>query len=398
MMFSFSTCRLVLLVSAACTAVTSAELTVNLGGAGDYAILAKSGISTVPSSKITGNIAVSPIAATAMTGFALILESGAQFATSAQVTGKAFGPDYAVPIPAALTTAVSDMEAAYTDAVSRHPTHTNVGGGILGGVTLTPGVYKFDTNVNLIADVHLSGAGVYIIQVAGNLVQAAYKNVILEGGAKPENIFWQVAGFVEVGAGATMQGIILAKTKADFITGSSLNGRVLTQKACNLQMATITEPDTEPIDDLVSYFEVKVRHSADDDDLKNHGDWFVNSYNQLQKTKFKDPFDRCMYNVTFLPHGGRPHGGRRLDHPQQESRQLWNYNYVSLYLRASGTCRGCGSSFFLKHQVRRLRKLDDLLPVPGAPSKDALFTEFSALLSSSSGHYQLVDLEEVSEP
>jgi hypothetical protein len=63
-----------------------------------------------------------------------------------------------------------------------------------------------------------------------------------------DNIFWQVAGHVEVGAGVTMQGIILAKIKADFLTGASLTGRrVLTQTACNLHQATITEPDTEPI-------------------------------------------------------------------------------------------------------------------------------------------------------
>jgi len=45
---------------------------VNLGTAGNYAILAKTGISTVPNSVITGNIGVSPIDSTAITGFSLI--------------------------------------------------------------------------------------------------------------------------------------------------------------------------------------------------------------------------------------------------------------------------------------------------------------------------------------
>jgi hypothetical protein len=64
----------------------------------------------------------------------------------------------------------------------------------------------------------------------------------LEEGAKAKNIFWQVAGYVTVNAGAHMEGILLVKTKVDFITGSSLNGRVLSQTACTLQMASITEP------------------------------------------------------------------------------------------------------------------------------------------------------------
>ncbi len=47
--------------------------TVDLGTAGDYAILSKSGISTVPESVITGHIAVSPIGEGAITGFQLVL-------------------------------------------------------------------------------------------------------------------------------------------------------------------------------------------------------------------------------------------------------------------------------------------------------------------------------------
>ena len=148
------------------------------------------------------------------------------------------------------------MEAAYTDAAGRpEPSadRINLGGGFLGGTypggsttPLTPGVYTFGSDVNLNGNVHFSGDGVYIIRITGNLKQAADFDVILDpvtdDTAQAKNIFWQVAGRVEVGTGAKMQGIILAKTKADFLTGSSLVGRVLTQTACNLQSATITEP------------------------------------------------------------------------------------------------------------------------------------------------------------
>jgi hypothetical protein len=71
---------------------------------------------------------------------------------------------------------------------------------------------------------------------AGDLTQAANTKVILSGVA-----FWQVAGFVEIGAYASMQGVLLVKTKVDFITGSSLVGSVLAQTAVSLQKATITQ-------------------------------------------------------------------------------------------------------------------------------------------------------------
>jgi hypothetical protein len=79
-------------------------------------ILTKTGISTIPYSVITGDIGVSPIHAAAMTGFSLTMDSGLEYSKSGQITGKAYAADYAVPIPATLITAVSDMETAYTDA------------------------------------------------------------------------------------------------------------------------------------------------------------------------------------------------------------------------------------------------------------------------------------------
>jgi hypothetical protein len=254
-MFSSSTCRVLLLVSAAFNAMTSAQSDdVDLGTAGNYAILTKTGISTVPGSVITGDIAVSPIAAAAMTGFSFVKDSTETFATSSEIAdGKAYAANYAVPIPATLTTAVSDMETAYTDAAGRpneDAARINLGGGILGGDfggdgnELTPGVYTFDTGVSLTGEIQFKGSDtdVFIIQMAGNLVQEANYKVILEGGALAKNIVWQVAGHVVVGAGAHMEGIILAKTHAVFKTGSSLNGRVLSQTACTLDQATITQP------------------------------------------------------------------------------------------------------------------------------------------------------------
>jgi hypothetical protein len=259
MMLSSNICRFVLVLAAACNTVTSAEQepTVGLGTAGNYVILSKTGISTVPDSVITGDIAVSPIVATAITGFSLTAHSTNVYSESTQVIGEVFAANYAVPTPADLTTAVSNMETAYTDAAGRSSTEarTNIGsGGHLpatnkdGTVTLmTPGVYKFGSDVVISGDITFSGgaAEIFIIQITGSLELHDNTSVILSGGALAKNIFWQVAGAVEVGAGAHMKGILLVQTYVLFETGSSLSGRVLAQTRCDLQVATITEPPSE---------------------------------------------------------------------------------------------------------------------------------------------------------
>jgi hypothetical protein len=246
------------LVNAA-SAISPGE--VLLGEAGDFVILAKSGISTVPKSAITGDIGVSPIAATAITGFGLTLATDIQSSTATQITGKAFAASYGGAIATKLTTAVSNMEAAYIDAAGRTPTATINDGsgtiptdptdatiitvGAIGSSTLTTGVYSFNTDIiiGLGTDVtfHGSATDVFIMQTTGVLSQAADTKVLLTGGALAENIFWQVAKNAKIAAGAHMEGVLLVKTDVLFVTGSSLNGRVLAQTAVNLQMATIVE-------------------------------------------------------------------------------------------------------------------------------------------------------------
>ncbi|CAE8583686.1 unnamed protein product [Polarella glacialis] len=221
---------------------------VNLGEAGTYAILSKAGISTVPTSAITGNIGVSPIDSKAITGFSLMADSTNTFATSTQVTGSVYAVDYTSPTPAELTVTIGNMETAYTDAAGRAtPDHTNLGAGDLGGLTLVPGLYKFGSDVTIPTDCTINGSSTdtWIFQVTGNLIMAANMRITLIGGAKASNIVWQVAGYVEVEAGAHMEGILLVKTKVDFRTGSSLNGRILAQTAVTLQSSTVTQP-TQP--------------------------------------------------------------------------------------------------------------------------------------------------------
>ncbi len=226
---------------------------VDLGTAGNFAILAKSGISATGVTTINGNIGVSPIDATAITGFGLIMDSSNQFSTSSLVNGSVYAADYSPPTPAIMTAAISDMEIAYTDAAGRTlPDHTELGAGNIGGMTLAPGLYKWGTGVTIPTDVTLSGnsSDVWVFQIAQTLDISPAKSVILSGGALAQNIFWQVGGQTTLGTTSVFNGIILSQTAVVLNTGATLNGKALAQTAVTLDANTVSLSGTAIADIL----------------------------------------------------------------------------------------------------------------------------------------------------
>ncbi|MCR4275869.1 MAG: ice-binding family protein [Candidatus Parcubacteria bacterium] len=226
------------------TALAASPSAVSLGTAGDYAILAKTGVSTTGATSVVGNIGLSPAAASYITGFDLILPAAGAYSTSALVTGKVYAPGYADPTPANLTTAVLDMQNAYTDAAGRAADTTELGAGNIGGLTLVSGVYKWGTGVTIPTDVTLSGSAndIWIFEIGQNLDISSATKVVLAGGAQAKNIFWQVAGQATLGTTAVMNGNILGQTAIVMNTGAVLNGRALAQTAVTLDASTVTAP------------------------------------------------------------------------------------------------------------------------------------------------------------
>jgi len=218
---------------------------VPLGTAGNFAVLAKSGISTTGTTSIVGDIGISPAAATFITGFGLIMDASNQFSTSSLVTGKVYAADYTPPTPANMTTAVSDMQIAYTNAAGRTlPDATELGAGNIGGMTLAPGLYKWGTGVIIPTDVTLSGGAndVWIFQIAQTLDVSNGAHVNLSGGAQAKNIFWQVAGQATLGTTSVFNGNILCQTAIVLNTGATLNGRALAQTAVTLDASAVVKP------------------------------------------------------------------------------------------------------------------------------------------------------------
>ncbi|KAJ7701089.1 hypothetical protein B0H17DRAFT_1327687 [Mycena rosella] len=212
--------------------VAFGPLPVNLGTAGHYAILSKSGVSTVPPSAITGNVGVSPISATGLTGFSLTLDPTGQFSTSGQVVGELFAASYNAPTPTILALAINDTIKAYNDASGRlNPTFNNLASGAIGGLVLGPGLYKWTSGVSISSDVTIAGSilDTWIFQISGTLTIAGAKKMVLSGGALASNIVWVVAGSVTAGAGSHLEGVILGKTSITLQTGATANSRLLAQ-------------------------------------------------------------------------------------------------------------------------------------------------------------------------
>ena len=194
---------------------------------------------------VVGDIGVSPAEATYITGFGLILPAAGSYSTTPLVVGKVYAPSYANPTPSNMSTAVSNMETAYTDAAGRtNPTTTELGAGNIGGMTLAPGLYKWGTSLTIPSNVTLSGSAndVWIFQIAGNLNISSDVKVILSGGAQDSNIFWQVAGQATLETTSVFHGNILSQTAIVLNTGAKLYGRALAQTAVTLDSNSVNIP------------------------------------------------------------------------------------------------------------------------------------------------------------
>jgi hypothetical protein len=218
---------------------TSELKAVDLGVAGNFVILSKTGITDVYKSDVTGDVGASPI-----TGAAILLKCD-------EVSGTIYTVDAEGPLPcrisnaSRLTTAVNDMQTAYTDAAGRsNPDFINLGAGNIGGKTLKSGLYTWTSDLFIPTDITISGSptDVWIFQVAGTLDMSSAVRITLAGGAQAKNIFWQTAGAVTLGTTSHFEGNILSQTGINLKTGASINGRTLAQTAVTLQMNTVVKP------------------------------------------------------------------------------------------------------------------------------------------------------------
>jgi len=200
--------------------------TVSLGTADSFAILAGSTITNTGPSVVTGDMGLNP--GSSITGFPPATLIGTQYANNATAAQ-----------------AQLDLTTAYNNAAGQGCTQ-DLTGQDLGGLTLTPGVYCFDTSAQLTGTLTLDGQNnadsVFIFKTGSTLTTATGSSVALINDVQACNVFWQIGSSATLGVNTAFKGNILALTSITFDTGASLDGRALARNgAVTLDTNTVTK-------------------------------------------------------------------------------------------------------------------------------------------------------------
>lgn len=207
---------------------TTVHATIELAGISSLVVLAGSSISSTGATVITGDLGLSP--GTSVGGFPPGIVNG-----TIRINDEI------------ATLAKADLTTAYNDAAGRTSTDIVTLSGNIGGLTLTPGLYKSTSSLavssgDLTFDAMGDENAIFIIQIATTLTTTSDRKVILSGGAKSTNIFWQVGSSATFGTTTVFKGVVMAMQSITLNTGASVEGRVLARTgAITMAGNTITK-------------------------------------------------------------------------------------------------------------------------------------------------------------
>jgi hypothetical protein len=204
---------------------------VNLGAAASFGVLAATTVTSTGATAVTGDLGLSP--GTSVVGFP---PTGPGTLTGTQHINDTVAAQ-----------AQADLTVAYNDLAGR--TGGAAVSGNIGGQTLTPGLYKSTSSLeissgDLTLDAQGNASAIFIFQIASTLTTSTGLGVVLTGGADFRNVFWQVGSSATIGTGSHFKGTILAHTSITLNTGATLDGRALAQTgAVTLDTNPIVVPE-----------------------------------------------------------------------------------------------------------------------------------------------------------
>lgn len=221
--------RVILLLVFPLLALSAYADTINLGNADSFAVLAGQTVTNTGSTVITGNLGVWP--GNSVTGFPPGIVNGTIYAGDAVAQN-----------------AQSSLTTAYNTAAGL-PFNVNLTGQDLGGLTLTAGVYHFDSSAQLTGTLTLNAQGdpnaFFLFQIGSTLTTASNSSVVFINGGEGDNVFWQVGSSGTLGTDTTFAGNILALTSITLDTSATIGcGRALARNGAVTLDTNVISIDT----------------------------------------------------------------------------------------------------------------------------------------------------------
>jgi len=223
------------IMSCVVIAATTGASLISLGSAESFAVLGSTTVTSSGQTALFGDLGV--YSGTAITGFygTTTNDGPGTFIGTSHEGDAVAGQAQADALTAynALTTLVSTQDLTGQD---------------LGGLTLSPGVYNFDTTSQLTGTLTLDGVGDYVFNIGSTLTTAESASISFINGADPVNdVFWRVGTSTTLGAGTMFGGTIIADQSNTLNTGARVDGRVIALKGAvtlDTNFIAVPEPST----------------------------------------------------------------------------------------------------------------------------------------------------------